>query len=136
MSKSDNRAKAFKYSTAPEERKKERAARMKEIRALDKTKHQRQDRLPQGLIPEIYETDLHNWLVRTSTRQDHFADVIGCTRQSVRNWRFGVVIPSLVHAFRIEALTKGEVAVASWMETPAAKFVWNQCLSLARTPVK
>lgn len=130
MSKSNKRANNFPHSTAEAERKKERKLRMLEVR---KTAHTR-GVLPVAFRTQMYETAFHNWMVNTGTRQDHFALLIGCTRGSVRNWRYGQVMPSLVYAFRIEALTRGAVPVTSWMDTPAAKWLWDQCLSVSRTP--
>jgi hypothetical protein len=40
-------------------------------------------------------------------------------------WMYGQVIPALVYAFKIEAVTQGGCPVESWLGTELAKMQWK-----------
>jgi predicted transcriptional regulator len=45
--------------------------------------------------------------------------------RSVEMWCRGRQMPSLVRAFKVEALTQGAVPAESWLETSLAKELWK-----------
>jgi transcriptional regulator with XRE-family HTH domain len=42
------------------------------------------------------------------------AELVGCSRETLRRLRCGYSRPSLERAFRIEQVTRGEVGLADW----------------------
>ncbi len=53
-----------------------------------------------------------------------FSRALNADPKTVYLWMYGQVIPELVYAFKIEALTEGGVSVESWLGTELAKIQW------------
>ena len=65
-------------------------------------------------------TDLHTWLKANKVTSVAFARMGGWSRFQVHKWRHRIHCPSLVDAFRIEELTRGEVPARSFLQEEAA----------------
>ncbi len=57
---------------------------------------------------------LRVWLKRYG-RVTHLAEELGCSRQTIYNWRDGVSPPTLDAVREIERVTEGEVTGADWL---------------------
>ena len=65
-------------------------------------------------------TEFDTWLKANRITSVGFARDYGFTRSQVHKWRHGIHCPSLVDAFRIEAITRGEVPARSFLREEAA----------------
>ena len=73
----------------------------------------------------VERTALHHWCVKNGVSRAAFARKLGCTPNMVSFWCDGKCVPSLVYAFAIEKVTKGDVAVAMWLAVPQARRQWE-----------
>lgn len=71
------------------------------------------------------DTALARWLYRNKMSAFAFAAKLRMNPQSVNNWVKGRVLPSLVVAFKIDELTKGEVPASSWLATAVGKWQYE-----------
>ena len=71
------------------------------------------------------ETPLRQWMDDTGTSAFALAKEMGKVPSHIRYWADGQSLPSLVDAFKLEKLTAGKVAAASWLGTDLAKTLWN-----------
>lgn len=54
------------------------------------------------------------------------AEAAGLDRQTLQHVADGKQLPSLLAAFRLDAVTQGAVPVASWLGTDLARSLWAQ----------
>lgn len=74
----------------------------------------------------VTPTLLHEWLAARGTSRNKFARQIGVNHKTVDYWCDGRVMPELVPALRIEAITEGGVPVESWVGTPLGRMMWKE----------
>lgn len=71
------------------------------------------------------ETPLLVWFRASGLSVMEFSREIGADPKSVYHWMYGQVIPEVVYAFKIEAVTRGGCPVESWLGTELAKMQWQ-----------
>ncbi len=71
-------------------------------------------------------TLLLGWMKHTHTSAKKLARTLGVCARIVTYWAQGQGLPTLVHAFKIDEVTKGKVPPSSWLATSLAKAQWHQ----------
>lgn len=66
-------------------------------------------------------TPLNEWLLVSGVSIGELARGCGVERNTVKAWKRGTALPSLVCAVLLQQVTKGGVPVASWMGTELAR---------------
>ncbi len=71
------------------------------------------------------ETLLGQWMKATQTTFRTLSKALDASERIVIYWSRGQAMPSLIHAFRIDAVTKGKVPPSSWLGTSIGRARWN-----------
>ena len=74
----------------------------------------------------IVSSPLRDWMLRTHMTQYRLAALLDTTLRSVNFWATGRVMPDLVTAFRLQAVTGGAVTPEMWLGTAIGKALWNK----------
>jgi DNA-binding XRE family transcriptional regulator len=70
-------------------------------------------------------TPLAAWLRKMGSSAASFARLVGCNRRTAQLWVNGQCLPSLIYAYKIDEITRGEVPPASWLGTEIGKAEWE-----------
>lgn len=81
----------------------------------------------------LCDTPLRTWLDKHGMSVQRFSRLIGCNYRTAQLWTAGQVIPSLVWAYRIDEVTKGEVAPSMWLGTDLGRHMWAAVIKRAPT---
>ena len=81
------------------------------------------EKYPNGRVDlrPVEETQLSRWLEARGITLYTFHKRVGICYKSLQWWARGQMIPTLVHAARIEQATSGGVPIVSWLATSMAK---------------
>lgn len=83
--------------------------------------------MPNPLIPrpKSINTPLFEYFDRTKKTEYWLAKTMRVAIKSVHNWNYGISLPSLVHAFKLQQITDGEIPASAWLGTDLAKAQWK-----------
>lgn len=80
------------------------------------------------------ETPLSIWRRETGVTRYWVCQQLSCSWGSVVAWESGQALPSLVYAFRIEAITKGAIPASAWLTTTLGQHLMNDMTSKSNDP--